>query len=81
MYMPRQPELPGIPPKPKREYVLLAHVHDAGEGQGEFPYGAMFRCHRCTWESEWLVFDNISEVRRGIACPTCNASKEPKNDA
>lgn len=72
MHMPRQPELPGIPPKPKRSYVLRAHQCDLGEGHGDFPYIAMFRRHRRVWESVWLMFQNKSEIRMGISCPDCN---------
>ena len=58
--------------KPKIKRIKRARVSDAGEGMKGYPYGAEFTCCRCDWESEWLCFDNITEIRRGIACPNCN---------
>lgn len=59
--------------KPARAKPLKrAHMSDVGEGQGYFPYGANFKCHRCEWESIWYCFDNKAEIRRGISCPNCN---------
>ena len=63
--------------KPPRATPLKrAHVSDAVKGQGDFPYGGQFTCARCTWESDWLCFDTISEMKRGIPCPKCNSSTE-----
>lgn len=45
----------------------MAHVADAG------PNARRFEC-RCGWNSGW-IFDpmTVSEVKRGIPCPICNA--------
>jgi len=61
---------------PPRALIKRAHVCDAGEGQDGFPYGAMFKCARCMWESDWICFDNTAEIRRGLPCPTCNLTEE-----
>jgi len=29
-------------------------------------------CKRCSTSSDWLIFDTVSEAKRGIPCPTCN---------
>ena len=68
----RQPEFSFMPPKPRLPRVKRAHVIDAGEGQGDHPYGAQFKCKACQWESGWWCFDNITEIRRGVPCPNCN---------
>ena len=58
--------------KPKRPHIKRARVSDAGEGRAGYPYGASFRCKRCEWESGWLCFDKITDIRRGVPCPNCN---------
>lgn len=68
----KQLELIPRKPEERRKRILRAHVTDAGEGQGDHPYGAEFKCNRCEWESGWFCFDNITEIRRGLACPNCN---------
>lgn len=30
------------------------------------------RCHRCAAETDWLMFDSVSEAKRGIPCEACN---------
>ncbi len=46
---------------------------DAGTNpfQG-LPHIARFSCSRCSTESDWMQFRTISEINRGIPCPTCN---------
>lgn len=65
--MPRQGELIGKPKKPRR---VMAHMSDAGN----FPDGRMavlFVCRKCAW-SQWLAVANVTEGKRGHACPQCN---------
>lgn len=48
------------------------HVVDAGNsGNAETPFAAKMRCKTCGGET-WLMFSRQSEIRRGVACPTCN---------
>jgi DNA-directed RNA polymerase subunit RPC12/RpoP len=57
---------------------MLMHVADAGQvdaGAADDlgkPLCSM-RCARCGDESEWLVFDTVTEAKRGIPCQRCNA--------
>lgn len=32
----------------------------------------MMRCSRCGAESDWLIFNTITEAKRGIPCEACN---------
>ena len=41
-----------------------------------YEFGASFQCKRCGWQSEWLCFDNVTEIRRGIPCPKCNREQK-----
>jgi DNA-directed RNA polymerase subunit RPC12/RpoP len=68
----RQPEFAMMPTKERKPAIKRAHVCDAGEGHGDHMHGASFQCSRCEWQSKWLCFDNITEIRRGIPCPNCN---------
>jgi hypothetical protein len=69
---------------PRAQPRVLMHVFDAGTahcGRAEDlgkPICRMACCrHRCQVQSAWLVFDTISEARRGIACPKCNPPGTP----
>jgi len=75
----RQPEFSFMPPKPRTPRVKRAHVIDAGDGQGDHPYGAQFKCKVCQWESSWWCFNNITEIRRGVPCPNCNPVQTDDN--
>jgi DNA-directed RNA polymerase subunit RPC12/RpoP len=56
---------------PPRKRRFRAHMIDGGAE------AIKFGCHRCGYESEWLVNTyTISEAKRGIECPGCNAEKE-----
>ena len=56
---------------------VLMHVTDAGDVQsgaaGDLgkPMCRML-CRRCGTETEWLIFDSVTEAKRGIPCQTCN---------
>lgn len=53
------------------------HVSDAGwSDQHDKPMCTM-RCSRCGAESDWLIFDTITESKRGIPCEACNNPPTP----
>lgn len=60
--MKRQSEMFQTPPRPRR---VLAHVVDAGHKAAEFA------C-RCGWR-EWQPVQSVSQAKRGVPCPVCNA--------
>jgi len=57
--------------KPRKPRQWLMHVADACESEDK-PL-CMMACARCGTESEWLEFDTVTEAKRGIRCPKCNA--------
>jgi hypothetical protein len=65
---------------PRARPRVLMHVTDAGQvdagaaGDLGKPLCRM-RCARCGDESDWLVFDTVTEAKRGIPCPRCNATE------
>jgi len=65
---------------PRAKARVLMHVSDAGQchtGAAEDlgkPICVM-RCTRCGAETDWLIFDTVTEAKRGIPCEACN--KEP----
>jgi len=67
--MARQQALFVLPPKPR---VVRMHVFDAGEATGLI---ACFRCDRCGHETDWTGIATVTEGRRGLPCPTCNAPR------
>lgn len=66
---------PGTKPPRARPRVLM-HVADAGDMLGK-PMCVM-RCARCGAETDWLVFDTVTEAKRGIPCETCNAPSQER---
>lgn len=72
----KQTEFEFIPPKPTKARLRRAHMIDAGQGQGDHPYGAQFRCRACQWESGWWRFEKVAEIKRGVPCPNCNHPDE-----
>ncbi len=69
-----------IPPRARPR--VLMHVrgatnvdHGRYEDLGK-PMCTMW-CRRCGDETDWLIFDTISEAERGIPCPKCNAGPLP----
>lgn len=61
---------------PRRPARVLMHFTDAGTGPAD-ELLATFACRKCGHETEWLVCDNETEVKRGIPCPNCNAVENP----
>ncbi len=62
---------PGSKPRRARPRVLM-HVIDAGwDDNSDGPICRM-RCSRCATESDWLLFKNVTESKRGIPCEACN---------
>jgi hypothetical protein len=63
----------------RRSRRTLMHVSDVGEvscGAAEDLGKPMCRmqCRRCGTTTGWLVFETVTEARRGIACEKCNAA-------
>lgn len=63
--MPSTTEMFTKPPRIKR-----MHVIDAGEMHGE--RAARYYCGRCETTTGWMP-SGLTEQRRGIPCPECNA--------
>lgn len=64
--------------KPRR---AMMHASDVGEAPGLMPgwataTGGYFQCSKCGHDAGWLFNMQISEIRRGLPCPRCNASEE-----
>lgn len=59
---------------PRRAARNLMHVCDVGDG-GCCDIGekarVLFRCHRCNYQSEWMVM-GVTKSKRGIPCPNCS---------
>ncbi|WP_070406079.1 hypothetical protein [Kozakia baliensis] len=62
--------------KPRKPRRILAHAVDVGDHGGTYGPGmtmiAFFSCKRCGWCSPWQECCNMTTVKRGIACLTCN---------
>ena len=58
-------------------HVLDAGTADCGHAEDLGKPRCRMSCSRCQLESVWLVFDSISEVKRGVACPKCNPPGTP----
>ncbi len=70
--MKKQTVIPGFD-KPVMPRIKRMHVYDAGGGDCTYPaFIAVFMCHRCGYQSDWLEIANVKEARRGLPCPQCN---------
>ncbi|MGY3588042.1 hypothetical protein [Bradyrhizobium sp. USDA 4350] len=69
----RQGEL--LPKPPRRSRGVLMHVCDAGGGEGRNVLCQM-QCRKCGHRSGWLIFDTVTEAKRGIPCPKCNGATQ-----
>lgn len=68
------PTLDLFPKPPRKAPRVLMHVIDAGNScDADFPMWVKVKCKKCGDEAEY-VHQTISEVKRGIACPNCNAT-------
>lgn len=71
--------------KPRAPRRVLAHAVDVGDHGGTYGPGmtmiAFFSCKRCGWCSSWQECRNMSTVKRGVACLTCNAARETNETA
>lgn len=70
-------DIPQPAPRPRQSPRVLMHVCDAGDchtGAAEDLGKPMCRmkCRCCGAETDWLVFDTVTEAKRGIPCETCN---------
>lgn len=67
---------PDLLPPRARPRVLMhvcdAGVTDCGRAEDLGKPRCRMSCSRCGAESVWLVFDTITEAKRGVACPRCN---------
>jgi len=74
-----RPDLfPETLPKRARPRVLM-HVSDAGDSgelsaSGRAKPLCQMRCAKCGAETGWLLFDTVTEAKRGIPCERCNTS-------
>ena len=62
---------------PRQAPRKLMHVCDASGCCEEDGTGAMVRmkCPRCDHETEWLYLRTVTEAKRGLPCPKCNAGQ------
>jgi DNA-directed RNA polymerase subunit RPC12/RpoP len=67
-----------LPTPPRKPPQKLMHVIDAGANPYVGPPNmiAKFKCARCGRASDWIPI-GLTEAKRGIPCPTCNASQFP----
>lgn len=61
----------------------LMHVCDAGDGccENETPISVRYACARCGHETEWVNATTVTEAKRGIPCPHCNAAPRRTHSA
>lgn len=64
---------PGTKP-PRAKPRVLMHVSDAGDNDDGRPICVM-KCRSCGAETDWLVFETITEAKRGIPCEACNKER------
>jgi DNA-directed RNA polymerase subunit RPC12/RpoP len=61
----------------------LMHVLDV-DGScccDESPSPVKYKCPRCGHETDWIEPRTVTEAKRGIPCPVCNAKPEQKAEA
>jgi DNA-directed RNA polymerase subunit RPC12/RpoP len=58
-------------------HVSDAGVTDCGRAEDLGKPRCRLSCSRCGSESVWLVFDTVTEAKRGVACPKCNPPGTP----
>lgn len=69
---------------PRAKPRVLMHVCDAtdvhtGAADDLGKPMCRMRCGKCGAETDWLVFETVTDAKRGIPCEACN--KNPKPDA
>lgn len=62
---------PGTKPPRARPRVLM-HIADSTWSEHDDKPMCNMTCTRCGKESGWLVFDTVTEAKRGIPCEDCN---------
>lgn len=70
---------PGTKP-PRSKPRVLMHVIDATDCQCGSPSDlgkpmCVMKCTKCGTETDWLIFDSVTEAKRGIPCESCNKPK------
>lgn len=72
-------------PRARAKARVLMHVVDAGQVEHGRPEDlgkplCRLSCKRCEAESDWLIFNSITEAKRGIPCEACNADQEAPDE-
>lgn len=57
---------------PRAKPRKLMHVFDAGPAETG-GHMIRFHCARCDHETDWMLVATVTEAKRGIPCPRCNA--------
>ena len=64
--------------RPRRAPRVLMHVSDAGNVDCSSDAADLgkpmcrLQCVRCKAETDWLIFETVTEAKRGIPCEACN---------
>lgn len=61
---------------PRQPARVLMHFTDVGNGAAD-ELLATFQCRGCGHETDWLICDSATEVKRGMPCPFCNQVENP----
>ena len=57
---------------PRAQPRVLMHVSDAGWSDQHDKPMCVMRCWKCGAETDWLIFETVTEAKRGIPCDACN---------
>ena len=70
--MKKQTVIPCFEP-PHQPRIKRMHVIDAGYADG-YDRAVMVKleCHRCGYQSEWIIVESVAVAKRGLPCPHCN---------
>jgi len=58
---------------PRQASRKLMHVCEVADDEDPTYSSVRFRCARCGYESDWIDDLTVTEAKRGIPCPECNA--------
>ena len=73
--MTRTPDLfPGTKPPRKPQRVLMRVCDGMGFAERGESGSVRWRCPKCGHESDWMDYQNLTVVRKGIPCEQCNRS-------
>ncbi len=54
-------------PRQMKRRIIMHYIDVAHDS-----YAARFRCHKCAHTTDWMTCAGVSEIKRGLPCPTCN---------